>query len=555
VDRVLKRLIAADLLRLSPGEKPVDDQVEVAHEALVRNWPRLVGWLEDERERIRERLRLTAAAEQWLKLERDPSALLRGALLEDAQRHPDLSELEQEFLQASLDAKAAAEQERELTHRRELEQARALAGEQQRRAESERQWAAYQTLTATKLRQRAWMLGFISVVALALTTLALWLGYVANSQAVSAREQEALAVAARNEAEAQATVAFGARQTAVAQATTADAERATAQAALAEVRAEQTRVRHLENAIDYTAGQLDDLQNNLSTLLGTPAAATATPPALPPATPTPSAQVAATPIAADLAAAPTATALPAVDAIVADPATDAVTVDAATSVILTATEPLMAFVVTDTAALTSTALLTAAVLTDTTGLTSATELTDAVLITPTLIAIVPDIDIALYATANETAAAIETVRAPMRLPVVQATSFWVELLLPDGRRGWAQSWLLTYTGDARQLPLELRYLLVSDEAVSAQPANNLPFTYGRVIALDGAESVILRNDVNDAQSILIDVPVGTDVTLLFTANGLTVDGSNLWYFVQVLDPNGENLVWQGYLPAAAVAPR
>lgn len=49
VERVLQKLVDADLVRLTTGERPEDTQVEVAHEALVRNWPRLVGWLEDER--------------------------------------------------------------------------------------------------------------------------------------------------------------------------------------------------------------------------------------------------------------------------------------------------------------------------------------------------------------------------------------------------------------------------------------------------------------------------------------------------------------------------
>ncbi len=42
VDRVLDKLIQARLIRLTEGDTPDDAQVEVAHEALVRNWPRLV---------------------------------------------------------------------------------------------------------------------------------------------------------------------------------------------------------------------------------------------------------------------------------------------------------------------------------------------------------------------------------------------------------------------------------------------------------------------------------------------------------------------------------
>ena len=64
VDRVLDKLIEARLVRLTEGDTPDDAQLEVAHEALVRNWFRLVNWLEDERVNMRQRLRLTMAVEQ-----------------------------------------------------------------------------------------------------------------------------------------------------------------------------------------------------------------------------------------------------------------------------------------------------------------------------------------------------------------------------------------------------------------------------------------------------------------------------------------------------------
>ena len=157
VERVLDRLIRARLVRLTEGDTPADAQVEVAHEALVRNWPRLVGWLEDERDAMRQRLRLTAAAEQWGGLGRDPEALLRGALLSEALRYQDLNELETEFVQASQQAAQEAEREKEAVRQRELEQARALAKEQQLRAEE-------QARAARRLRQRAIVLRALIVV-------------------------------------------------------------------------------------------------------------------------------------------------------------------------------------------------------------------------------------------------------------------------------------------------------------------------------------------------------------------------------------------------------
>ncbi len=127
VNRVLERLIDARLVRVTQGDVASDNQVEIAHEALVRNWPRLVAWLEEERESIRKRQRLTDAAEQWASLGRDTGALLPATLLHEAGRFVEitgfaLTNLEVEFLQASRQA-LAAEQERELARQIELKQA------------------------------------------------------------------------------------------------------------------------------------------------------------------------------------------------------------------------------------------------------------------------------------------------------------------------------------------------------------------------------------------------------------------------------------------------
>ncbi|MEI6778677.1 MAG: hypothetical protein WCK70_17390, partial [Chloroflexales bacterium] len=107
VARVLGKLVDARLLRLTPGDTLDDTQVEVAHEALVRNWPTLVEWLEDERLSLRHRQRLSAAAEQWQRLGRDPAALLAGRLLEEARGYEDLSAMEREFVGAGVAAEAA----------------------------------------------------------------------------------------------------------------------------------------------------------------------------------------------------------------------------------------------------------------------------------------------------------------------------------------------------------------------------------------------------------------------------------------------------------------
>ncbi len=74
--------------RLITTEK---DTAEVAHEALIREWPTLREWLAEDREGLRIHRHLTEAAQEWTKMERDPGELYRGArlaqALEWAERH------------------------------------------------------------------------------------------------------------------------------------------------------------------------------------------------------------------------------------------------------------------------------------------------------------------------------------------------------------------------------------------------------------------------------------------------------------------------------------
>jgi formylglycine-generating enzyme required for sulfatase activity/energy-coupling factor transporter ATP-binding protein EcfA2 len=171
VDRVLEKLVSASLIHLTPGSQPQDDQVEVAHEALVRNWPRLVNWLDEARLDLRQRRRVTTQAVQWDALGRDAGALLRGTLLREAEQYDDLNPLEQEFVAASRAAVLAAE-------RHELAQAQAIAAEQQQRAEA-------QAMAARRLRQiNMALLAIFTVVLVAFLLLA-------NNLRLQAREQQA----------------------------------------------------------------------------------------------------------------------------------------------------------------------------------------------------------------------------------------------------------------------------------------------------------------------------------------------------------------------------
>ncbi|MGD2159139.1 MAG: hypothetical protein PVG32_19835, partial [Anaerolineales bacterium] len=103
--------------------------VEVAHEALLREWPRLRAWLDESRADVRMQRVLGNAAAEWLGAEGDPSFLLRGSRLDQFEGWAEDTELalttdERDFLDASLEerrARQAAEAERQ-AHEAALEQ-------------------------------------------------------------------------------------------------------------------------------------------------------------------------------------------------------------------------------------------------------------------------------------------------------------------------------------------------------------------------------------------------------------------------------------------------
>jgi WD40 repeat protein/tRNA A-37 threonylcarbamoyl transferase component Bud32 len=103
VAEVLASLTDTRLVTIGEGS------VEVAHEALLREWPRLRDWIEEDAEGRRLRRHITRAATDWDQAGRDEGELYRGARLAAAldwstDRAADLNELEREFVTESREA-------------------------------------------------------------------------------------------------------------------------------------------------------------------------------------------------------------------------------------------------------------------------------------------------------------------------------------------------------------------------------------------------------------------------------------------------------------------
>ncbi|MEU9155644.1 hypothetical protein AB0D59_35095 [Streptomyces sp. NPDC048417] len=103
-EAVLEALVRARLVTVD------GTGADLTHEALITAWPRLRGWVESDRERLRLHRRLTEAARDWEALGRDPGALYRGERLVAARGaflaadgpEADLTPAEREFLTASI---------------------------------------------------------------------------------------------------------------------------------------------------------------------------------------------------------------------------------------------------------------------------------------------------------------------------------------------------------------------------------------------------------------------------------------------------------------------
>jgi DNA-binding SARP family transcriptional activator len=125
--RVLEQLTMARLVTLD------GDSVVIAHEAVATAWPRLDAWLEEDAESARTLRAVESAAAAWHAAGRDDDDLLRGARLHSAldwrdAAHPDLTGIEEDLLNASVDREQRELQDLSTRAARDRKRNRVLGG-------------------------------------------------------------------------------------------------------------------------------------------------------------------------------------------------------------------------------------------------------------------------------------------------------------------------------------------------------------------------------------------------------------------------------------------
>jgi WD40 repeat protein len=121
MDELIDAYAAYRLLTLDYDPTSRRPTVEIAHEALLGEWQRLRGWLDESRDDLRLRRQLTRAAEEWCQADQDPSFALRGTRLEQFENWSQSTQLalalgERDYIQASAalrDEREAAESTRQ----------------------------------------------------------------------------------------------------------------------------------------------------------------------------------------------------------------------------------------------------------------------------------------------------------------------------------------------------------------------------------------------------------------------------------------------------------
>jgi WD40 repeat protein/energy-coupling factor transporter ATP-binding protein EcfA2 len=190
LDAVLQAFGKSRLLLFDRDPATREPTVEVAHEALLREWRRLRGWLDESRADVRMQRLLGAAAREWAQAQRDPSFLLRGTRLAQfggwaAASKVALAQDERAYLEASSAERRAEEAAEAARHQRELAAAQQLA-------ESERRRAEVQAEAARRLKRGALGLAALALVAAVMAGVAFQARSTARTERDHARRAAAV---------------------------------------------------------------------------------------------------------------------------------------------------------------------------------------------------------------------------------------------------------------------------------------------------------------------------------------------------------------------------
>ena len=117
----VQRLVNERVLMMHSDPVTQQTLVELTHEAIVRLWPRYAGWLNEERDFLNLRGRISDAARLWADANRESSYLLSSGLLSQARellktRSNDLTILERNFVEQSVRASDQFSAWKALTH-------------------------------------------------------------------------------------------------------------------------------------------------------------------------------------------------------------------------------------------------------------------------------------------------------------------------------------------------------------------------------------------------------------------------------------------------------
>jgi WD40 repeat protein len=169
------------------------ETAELAHEALIRHWPALVGWINGDRTFQTWLRQIRSNVELWSADPSDDGPLLRRGMLAQARewlanRRDDLSAVERSYIEASIALQRQAEEEREAARQAEIRRQQELAEAAVKLAEArqaeigrQQELAEAAVKLAAEQRRRARIAIVGGIVATVLAIIAVVAGFEAHT--------------------------------------------------------------------------------------------------------------------------------------------------------------------------------------------------------------------------------------------------------------------------------------------------------------------------------------------------------------------------------------